>query len=87
MLTVRLDEQLERRLDALAEKTSRSKNYLAEEALKYYINQEEIREHEKQETLARWEHYRETGESVSNDVVTEWLDTWGTDQEKPCPVK
>ena len=87
MLSVKLDEQLERQLDALAEKTNRSKNYLAEEALKHYINQEEARESEKQEILARWEHYQETGEAVSNDVVTDWLDSWGTAQEKPCPVK
>ena len=87
MLNVRLDEQLERQLNALAEKTNRSKNYLAKEALKYYIKQEEMREYEKREALTRWEQYQETGEVVSNDVMTEWLDSWGADQEKPCPVK
>ena len=87
MLRVRLDEQLEQQLDALAKKTNRSKNYLAEEAVKYYIKQEETREYEKQEVLARWGRYEETGEAISNDVVTEWLDSWGTAQEKPCPVK
>ena len=66
-------------------KTNRSKNNVAEAALKCYIEQEEIREHEKQETLARWEHFRETAHAVSNDVVTEWLDTWGTDQENRAP--
>ena len=87
MLGVRLDEQLEKRLSALAEKTKRSKSYLAKEALKRYIEEEEAKEHEKQETLARWERYQETGEVVSNDVMTQWLDSWGADQEKPCPVK
>ena len=38
-------------------------------------------------TSARWEHYKETGESVSNEAMIEWLDSWGTEQEKPCPVK
>ncbi|WP_020210952.1 hypothetical protein [Gilvimarinus chinensis] len=42
---------------------------------------------EKHEALARWETYQETGEVVSNDAMTEWLDSWGTDAEKPCPVK
>jgi len=87
MLGVRLDEQLEARLNALAEKTHRSKSYLAKEALTRYIEQEEIKESEKQETLARWEKYQETGEVVNNDDMVNWLDSWGTDQDKPCPVK
>ncbi len=57
MLGVRLDEQLEARLSALAEKTNRSKSYHTKEALKRYIEQEESKEYEKQETLARWERY------------------------------
>ena len=87
MLGVRLDEQLEKRLDALSEKTNRSKSYLAKEALIRYIEAEETKDYEKQKTLARWEEYQETGEVVSNESVLEWLDTWGSDKEKACPVK
>jgi len=87
MLGVRLDEQLEERLSALAEKTNRSKSYLAKEALRRYIDQEEGKAYEIQETLARWERYQETGEVVSNDSMMECLDAWGSDHETPCPVK
>jgi len=87
MLGVRLDEHLEQRLSALAEKTNRSKSYLAKEALIRYIEAEEGKEHEKQETLRRWETYQETGEAVSNEAMMEWLDTWGSDEEKACPVR
>ena len=87
MLGVRLDEQLEARLKALAEKKHRSKSYLAKEALMRYIEQEETKELEKQETLVRWEKYQETGEVVNNDDMMDWLDSWGTGQEKSCPVK
>ena len=87
MLGVRLDEQLEQRLSALAEKTNRSKSYLAKEALIRYIEAEEGKEHEKQETLMRWEAYQETGEVVSNEAMTEWLDSWGSDEEKACPAR
>jgi predicted transcriptional regulator len=87
MLGVRLDKQLEERLNALAEKTNRSKSYLAKEALKRYIEQEEAKAYEAQEALARWKHYQETGELVSNDSMMDWLDSWGTEQEKSCPVK
>ena len=64
MLGVRLNEQLEKRLNASSKKTHRSKSYIAKEALKRYINEEEIKEQEKQKALARWEHYQETGETV-----------------------
>ena len=87
MLGVRLDEQLENRLTALAKKTNRSKSFLAKQALERYINDEERKQFENDLTLARWEEYQETGETVSNDAVIDWLATWGTEQEKPCPVK
>ena len=87
MLGIRLEKQLENRLAALAKKTQRTKSFLAKEALKHYIENEERKQRENELTLARWEEYQETGEIVSHDVMTEWLESWGTDQEKPCPVK
>jgi predicted transcriptional regulator len=87
MLGVRLDQQLEQRLNALAEKKHRSKSYLAKEALIRYIEDEETKEHESRTALARWEQYQESGEVVDNEVMKEWLDSWGTDKEVPCPVK
>ena len=87
MLGVRLDEQLEQRLGELAKRTNRSKSYLAKEALKRYIEQEELVEYEKQESLARWEHFQETGKVVSNDSMMDWLDSWGSGQDKSCPTK
>ena len=87
MLGVRLDEQLENRLNALAEKTQRSKSFLAKEALTRYIEEEECKQRENELTMARWNEYQETGETVSNETMTEWLGSWGTEQEKACPVK
>lgn len=87
MLGVRLDEQLEQRLSALAEKKDRSKSYLAKQALIRYIEAEEAKDFEIKEALARWEAYQEAGEVVGNDAMMEWLDSWGSDDEKSCPVK
>ena len=39
------------------------------------------------ETLARWEAYKATGEVVQHDTVMEWLESWGADNEKPCPIE
>ncbi|HCH31748.1 MAG TPA: CopG family transcriptional regulator [Oceanospirillaceae bacterium] len=87
MLGVRLDEQLENRLNALAVKIQRAKSYLAKQALTRYIQEEERKQHENELAVARWEEYQETGETVSNEAMTDWLGTWGTDKEQPCPVK
>lgn len=87
MLGVRLGEQLEKRLNVLAEKTRRSKSFLAKEALIRYIEEEERKQSEKELTLARWEEYQETGETINNESMVEWLESWGTEQEKSCPVK
>lgn len=87
MHDVRLDEQLENRLIALAEKTKRSKSFLAKEALIRYIEEEERKQRENELAVARWEEYQETGETVSNEVMMKWLESWGTEQEKPWPAK
>ena len=87
MLGVRLDEQLEKRLNALSARTKRSKSFLAKEALTRYIEQEEQKQRENEITVARWEEYQETGETVSNEAMMDWFDSWGTDQEKSCPDK
>ena len=87
MLGVRLDKQLEDRLNALARKAQRSKSFLAKEALIRYVEEEECKHRENKLTLARWEEYQETGETVSNEVMMEWLESWGTEQENSCPVK
>ena len=87
MLGVRLDKELEDRLNALAEELQRSKSYLAKEALTRYIEEEERKLRENKLTLARWQEYQETGETISNQTVTEWLESWGSEQEKQCPVK
>ena len=87
MSGVRLDEQLEKRLVVLAEKTQRSKSFSAKEALARYVEDEELKQSENELTLARWEDYQQTGDVVSNEDMMEWLESWGTGQEKPCPVK
>ena len=85
MLGVRLEPELEQRLAALAKKTKRSKSYLAKEALRRYIDQLETQEKQRQETLERWEAYEQTGETIEQDAMVEWLESWGDDKEKSCP--
>ncbi len=86
MLGVRLEPELEQRLNVLAKKSKRSKSYLAKEALRRYIDQLEAQEKRRQETLERWEAYEQTGEAIEHDTAVEWLESWGDGKEKSCPV-
>ncbi len=87
MLGVRLTDQLDQRLTQLAEKTQRSKSYHTKEALRAYIDNEELKVRENEIAQQRWEAYEATGESVDHALMERWLNSWGSDQELPCPVK
>ena len=41
MLTLRLDKELEERLDSLSKKTKRSKSHYAKEAIRLYLDERE----------------------------------------------
>lgn len=56
------------------------------EAIKQYLDREEAHESFKQEALASWQEYQESSQHLTGQEVTQWLDTWGTDQEKAVPV-
>jgi predicted transcriptional regulator len=85
-IAVKLPENDRERLGRLAEIKNRSPHWLAKEAISQYLEREEAIEHFKQETIARWEEYRQTGKTVSNDVVVDWLDSWGTDEKSKPPA-
>jgi len=85
-IAIKLPENERERLGRLAEIKKRSPHWLAKEAISQYLDREEAIEHFKRETVARWEEYRQTGKTVSNDVVMDWLDSWGTDKESKPPV-
>jgi predicted transcriptional regulator len=85
-IAIKLPENDRGRLSRLAEAKKRSPHWLAKEAISQYLDREEAVEHFKQETITRWEEYRQTGKTVSNDVVMTWLDSWGTNEESEPPV-
>ena len=50
-----------------------------------YVAREEARESFKQEALASWAAYRETGRHLTGQEVRAWLNTWGTEAETAIP--
>ena len=85
-IAVKLPENERERLGRLAEIKKRSPHWLAREAISQYLDREEAVEQFKQETMDRWEEYRQTGKTVSNDAVMAWLDSWGTKKGSKPPV-
>jgi len=55
------------------------------EAIRDYVERAEARESFKQEALASWTAYQETGRHLANQEVRQWLKTWGTDEETEIP--
>ena len=85
-IAIKLPDNDRTRLKRLADIKKRSSHWLAKEAISQYLDREEASERFRQETLDRWEEYRQTGVTVSNETVMEWLESWGTDNEKKAPL-
>jgi predicted transcriptional regulator len=82
---IKLDDEIYRRLQALAEARQRTPHWLMKEAIRQFLEREEESERIRRESLERWERFEATGEAVSHEVVEAWLQTWGTEREGKCP--
>lgn len=80
-----MDAEEQKRLKALAEARQRKPHFLMKEAVKQYLDREEKRESFRQEALASWREYRETGLHLTGEEAAAWLDTWGTEDEVGMP--
>lgn len=83
--SVKLDDDLKRRIQHLADIRHRSAHWIMREAIRDYVSREEAREHFKQEALASWTAYQETGQHLTGQEMHDWLNTWGTEEESEIP--
>ena len=83
--SLKIDDALKERVQQLASQRRRSSHWIMLEAIQQYVEREEARESFTQEALASWAAYKETGRHLSGEDVRDWLNTWGTDDEKPVP--
>ncbi len=82
VISLRIPDTVKDRLDKLAGSTRRSRSFLAAEALNEYLERHEW------QIAAIDEAVREAdkGVFVSNQAVTEWLESWGSANELPAPL-
>jgi predicted transcriptional regulator len=82
---VKVDEKTRQRLKSLGGLKQRSMHWLICEAIREYLDKEEESEARNRQADEAWQEYQRTGQFVSHEAMTAWLDTWGTDREGPCP--
>lgn len=83
--SVKLDDDMKGRVQHLAEMRKRTPHRIMREAIAQYVEREEKREAFRQETLAAWQEYQETGLHATAEEVERRLESWGTDRERSTP--
>jgi len=84
--SLKLNDALKSRVQLLAAQRKRSAHWIMLEAIAQYVEREEARESFKQEALASWTAYQETGRHWSGEETRAWLAAWGTEEEKAAPA-
>lgn len=83
--SIKIDDELKDRVRHLAGLRRRSAHWIMREAIAQYVEREEAREDFKQEALASWTAYQETGRHLTGRELRSWLETWGTEAETKRP--
>lgn len=83
--SVKIDDALKERIQHLASLRDRSAHWIMREAIKQYVDREEARESFRQEAMASWAAYRETGRHLTGPDIATWLDSWGSEAEAERP--
>ena len=80
-LSVRIDPDTTKRLEALAKRARRSKSFLAAEAIAAFVEAESWQLDEMQGGLKELDQ----GRGVAHKDVSTWLRSWGRKRERKAP--
>jgi predicted transcriptional regulator len=80
-LSVRLDSDTKKRLEALARRARRSKSFLAAEAIAAFVEAESWQLDEIETALEELDQ----GRGVPHKDVANWLRSWGRTRERKAP--
>ena len=80
-LSVRIDTDTKRRLEALGKRVRRSKSFLAAEAIAAFVEAESWQLDEIQAGLEELEE----GRGIAHKEVSTWLRSWGRKRERKAP--
>lgn len=83
--SIKLNDTLKERIQHLADIRQRTSHWIILEAIKNYVDREEAQESFKQEAMASWTAYQETGQHLTNQEVRTWLKSWGQNSQTEPP--
>lgn len=84
-IAIKLDPEIKARVKRLADTRHRTSHWLLREAILQYVDREEKREAFRQETLASWQEFQETGLHITGSEAFAWLDSWGSGDDELGP--
>ena len=84
-MTLRLDDETSNRLTTLAGATDRSKAYLATQALKLFLENNEWQVQQIKQAVTEADDAG-PDQFIDNDSVMAWMETWGTNHEGEPPL-
>ncbi len=84
MTSVRMPDDLMQQLDATAVRLRRSKGWIINDAVREYLEREDVRRRRYEETQEALNDL-DAGRLVDGDEVLAWLDSWGSDNESEPP--
>ncbi len=79
--SARIDADIKLRLKEEARNINRSESYVAQVALKQYLDACEY----KRQAIETALHQADEGSFISQESMGAWVDSWGTDDELPTP--
>lgn len=82
--SIRLKPEVEAPLEDLAKKLDRSKNYLINQAIREFVARQAMEEARWIDTQAALESVR-SGNTVAEEKVNAWLESWGAEDENAPP--
>jgi predicted transcriptional regulator len=80
MSSVRVPDDMMKRLETTATRLRRSKGWVINDALREYLSREERRAQRLEETRAAMAEV-DAGEVIAGDTVLAWMVSWGTPDE------
>lgn len=79
--TLRIDAAIKKRLDQEAKREDRSAGYVAQQAIRAYVEAKE----RSRAAIRAAETEADRGVFISSDAMDKWVRSWGSDDELPPP--
>ena len=84
MTSVRMPDDLLQQLDATATRLRRSKGWIINDAVREYLEREDLRQRRDEETREALAEL-DAGQVVDGEDVLAWIDSWGSKNEREPP--